>query len=125
MDNKEIKHNINSVAEYCNSLAVKAGWWHDIKTGKALERNKGEMLMLMVSELAEALEGVRKDKMDDHLPHRKSVEVELADTCIRIFDFAANYGMDLGGAISEKIEYNKHRLDHQLSERVKVGGKKF
>jgi len=31
----------------------------------------------MHSELSEALEGVRKNKQDDHLPHRKSVEVEF------------------------------------------------
>ena len=35
--------------------------------------------MLIVSEIAEAMEGERKDLMDDKLPHRKMAEVELAD----------------------------------------------
>ncbi|XUM19805.1 hypothetical protein ACRAVF_19255 [Bradyrhizobium oligotrophicum S58] len=41
--------------------------------------------MLIVSEIAEAMEGERKSLMDDHLPHRKMVEVELADTLILHF----------------------------------------
>lgn len=116
---------INEIADYCNAQAIKGGWWHDVKTGKPLERNKGEMLMLMVSEIAEAMEGVRKDKMDDHLPHHKAEAVELADACIRIFDYCANYSLDLGGCIAEKIEYNRTRRDHLPEERAKLHGKKF
>jgi NTP pyrophosphatase (non-canonical NTP hydrolase) len=100
-------------------------WWHDHKTGERLNRNKGELLMLIVSEVAEAMEGERKDLMDDHLPHRKMAEVELADALIRIFDYAGAYGMDLQGALDEKLEYNKNRADHKIENRLKVGGKKW
>lgn len=72
-------------------------WWHDLETGKRLDRNKGELLMLVVSELSEALEGERKDLMDDHLPHRKMAEVEMADAVIRLLDFAGGFGVEFFG----------------------------
>jgi NTP pyrophosphatase (non-canonical NTP hydrolase) len=100
-------------------------WWHDINTGEKLNRNKGELLMLIVSEIAEAMEGERKDLMDDKLPHRKMAEVELADALIRIFDYAAGHGYDLGGAFVEKMEYNSTREDHTHEARKQANGKKF
>ena len=81
--------------------------------------------MLMVSELAEALEGHRKDLMDDKLPHRKMFEVELADCIIRICDTAGQMGLDLGGAVAEKLEYNSTRKDHTHEARLAPGGKKY
>lgn len=109
----------------CHNLAWNAGWWHDIETGEPLDRNVGELMMLMVSELSEAFEGVRKNKMDDHLPHRKSEEVELADTLIRIFDYAEFKGFDLESAILEKLRYNQQRADHKIEARRADDGKKF
>lgn len=100
-------------------------WWHDPLTGERLNRNKGEMLMLMVSEISEAMEGERKDLMDDHLPHRKMAEVELADLFIRAFDYCGAYGYDLDGAVAEKRAYNKVRKDHKTEARLAPGGKKF
>ena len=81
--------------------------------------------MLIVSEIAEAMEGERKSLMDDKLPHRPMAEVELADAVIRIFDYAAGFGYDLGGAYVEKMEYNRTRADHTTEERLKPNGKKF
>lgn len=68
-----------------------------------------ERIALMHSELSEALEADRKDLMDDKLPHRKGIEVELADCLIRILDCAAVMGMDIHGATMEKLEINKTR----------------
>ena len=116
---------IREAVSRCHGNAVSAGWWHDIHTGEPLDRNKGELLMFMVSEIAEAMEGVRKGKMDDHLPHRKSEEVELADVLIRIFDYAGAYGLDLAGAYEEKLLYNQSRKDHKPENRRKEGGKAF
>lgn len=65
-------------------------WWHDIHTGKRLDRDMGELIMLTVSEIAEAMEGERKDLMDDHLPHRKMAEVEIADAYIRFLDICGH-----------------------------------
>lgn len=89
------------------------------------ERNIGELLMLTVSELSEAMEGHRKNLMDDKLPHRKMFEVELADAVIRIFDIAGGLGLDLGGAFVEKMAFNKMRKDHTLEARMGEHGKKY
>lgn len=65
-------------------------WWHD-EAGNRIERNRGELRMLMISEIAECMEGERKDLMDTHLPHRKMAEVELADFLIRFFDYLTGF----------------------------------
>ena len=100
-------------------------WWIDIETGKPIERNFGEMIALVHSELSEALEAHRKNLMDDKLPHRRGVEVELADAVIRIFDIAGGLGYDLGGAYVEKLKYNQSRVDHTIEHRLAAGGKKY
>ena len=100
-------------------------WWTDLETGERISRNDGELIALMHSELSEALEGLRKDLMDDKLPHRKMVEVELADTVIRIFDYCGGRGLDIGGAIEEKLAYNAIREDHKVEARKQANGKKF
>jgi len=100
-------------------------WWHDPKTGEPIERNHGEQFMLIVSEIAEAMEGKRKNLQDDKLPHRKMVEVEIADALIRIFDYCGGHGLDIGGAFEEKMAYNKNRADHKPENRIKAGGKQF
>jgi NTP pyrophosphatase (non-canonical NTP hydrolase) len=108
-----------------NSCA--AGWWNDLATGEPIPLTQecvGDKLMLIVTEIAEAKEGFRKGLMDDHLPNRKMVEVELADAIIRIADLCGALGLDLGGAVVEKMEYNKSRPDHKPENRRKPGGKK-
>lgn len=85
----------------------------------------GEAIALCHSELSEALEGVRKDLVDDHLPDRKSVEVELADCMIRILHLSGRLDLDVAGAMAEKHNYNYYRADHKKENREKDGGKKF
>jgi hypothetical protein len=175
-----------------------AGWWDD------MNRCIYQTLQLVNTEIAEATEGARKDLIDDHLPHRKMEEVELADALIRMLDLAGRCGWenenlhsdatleevfkpcistfknssagkvhlilssivctigdeisdsgkfydsnsleilnayssftysillyskckgyDVLGAMEEKLEYNKNRLDHKRENRAKEGGKKF
>lgn len=115
--------NLNDYARDCHAANIT--WWHDPITGGYIDRNKGELLMLMVSEIAEAMEGERKALMDSHIPHRKSVEVELVDLLIRVFDYAGGYNLDLQGAYDEKCEYNRTRMDHKTYARVAIHGKKW
>lgn len=100
-------------------------WWRDPATHVPLKRNVGEMLMLVVSELSEALEGHRRNCMDDHLPERPMLEVELADAVIRIMDMAEGLGLDLAGAWRDKLEYNIRREDHTDEARQAPGGKAY
>lgn len=113
------------LTEACHGAAVAGGWWHDIHTGEPVQRNVGELLMLIVSEVAEAMEGHRKNLQDDKLPARKMLEVELADAVIRIFDLAGSQGFSLGDAIAEKLAYNAKRADHKPENRRAENGKKF
>ena len=114
-------NNINQLANDVHALNIQ--WWMDIHTGERKKRNKGEQLMLVVTELAEAMEGVRKGVQDDHLPTRSMEEVEMADAVIRILDYCGGHGIDLGGAIKEKLAYNAKRADHKIENRIKEGGK--
>jgi NTP pyrophosphatase (non-canonical NTP hydrolase) len=124
-DEITIVTGIDALIDTCYNASYEAGWWHDLNTGEKLQRNKGEMLMLMVSEIAEGMEAVRKNLMDDKLPDRPGIEVELADCVIRIADYCGGFDLDLGGAIVEKLEYNRNRADHKIENRQKDGGKSF
>lgn len=116
---------VRSLANKCHELAVKAGWWHDLETGEPKPVNVAEKLCLIHSEISEAMEGDRKNLKDDKLKHRNMVEVELADAVIRIFDLAGALGLDVPGAMIEKMAYNKSRADHKPENRAKDNGKKY
>ena len=125
--------SIKQLTKLVHDINVKSGWWTDINTGENLvseqgeqpKRNVPEMLCLVHSEVSEAMEGFRKNLMDDKLPHRQMLEVELADAVIRILDMCGGLGLDLEGAIFEKLAYNAQRADHKIENRLKENGKKF
>lgn len=111
----------------CHGAAKKSGWWNNLDTGEPLALTQelvGDKLMLIVTEIAEAKEGHRKNLNDDHIPHRPMVEVELADAVIRIADLAGMMGLDLAGAVIDKLVYNKTRPDYKIENRKAVNGKK-
>ena len=111
----------------CHGAAEAAGWWLTTQ-GESITKNPycfSNKLMLVVSELSEAMEGDRKSLMDDKLPHRSMREVELADAVIRIFDLAGGFKLDLAGAIAEKLAFNAQRPDHKMQARQAAGGKTY
>lgn len=126
----------NLLQSACHNASVSAGWWQDPRTGVNLrdEMRSGsrfgkalvaEKLCLVHSEVSEAMEGHRKSLPDDKLPYRPMVEVELADAVIRIADLAGALGLDLGGAIAQKMAFNANRPDHKPENRAKEGGKAY
>lgn len=66
---------------------VKAGWWSEIETGDPKKRNVGELLILFVTEMAEAYDAWCINAADDKLPQHPGIGVELADLGIRWADF--------------------------------------
>ena len=124
-DLQYVAYSLTGVVQRCHADANNAGWWTDIETGKAANRNVPEALMLIVTEIAEACEAHRKDLYDQHLPKRKGIEVELADAVIRICDLAGGLNLDIGSAVAEKLQYNRSRVDHMIENRKLSGGKKY
>lgn len=138
MDNAKynIDLGVSTLQEACHTASYNAGWWQDLSTGTDFREEVrtgtrlgkalvAEKLVLVHSEISEALEGYRKGLMDDKLPHRPALEVELADAIIRIMDLAGALNLDMAGAIIEKQAFNAQRPDHKPENRLSEGGKSF
>lgn len=102
----------NAIAAEVHQTATEKGFWET-------ERNDGELIALMHSELSEALEGIRLGfPPDDKIPEFDSVSAELADVIIRIMDYGHALALPIAPALIAKIAMNKTRA-------YKHGGKKF
>lgn len=102
----------NHLAREVYENAKAKGWWD-------VERNNGEMIALMHSELSEALEADRNgNPPDDKIPEYLGTEAELADVVIRIMDMAHARQWRVAEAIITKMEMNEGRPNRH-------GGKAF
>lgn len=146
MSNSTLAAAVTSLVDICHSASLAGGWWGTLGTaagedaaglplhvdvalvrgtthmGKAIVAQK---LCRIHSEISEAMEGHRKNLKDDKLPQRPMLEVELADAMIRICDLAGALGLDLGGALAEKLAYNAQRPYHKPDARAAEGGKAY
>jgi len=120
----DILHGLRGLQDLVYGLNVKAGWWADLETGEPVVRNKGELMMMIVGEVSEAHEGVRKNLMDAKLKTRPMEEVEIGDVVMRSFDYTGAHQLDIGGAILHKLLFNQLRADHTREHRLGVNGKK-
>lgn len=115
--------NLNEIAQKIHEDNVKKGF----RDGLC---QKGTELMLVVSELSEALEADRKDRYADIEAFEKalgsdmsdgrfmkafeenvkdSYEDEIADAMIRLFHIAGKHNIDLDFHITQKLRYNSLR----------------
>lgn len=85
---------LNEWTKLCHSCAHLKGFWPD-------DVNVGEKLMLIVSEVAEAMEAYRRGE---------PIDEEIADVVIRLFDFCGYYKIDLEKEMRKKLKINLERL---------------
>ncbi len=95
MDTQIKGQSLNELSRICHSIAVEKGFWDK-------ERNIGEALMLIVTELAEAMEAHRTND-------QANFKEELADTFIRLLDLCGGLKIDIEEEIAKKSERNKNR----------------
>jgi NTP pyrophosphatase (non-canonical NTP hydrolase) len=90
-------------AAQVHETARQHGFWDQ-------ERNNGEMIALIHSEISEALEYIRHgNPASDHIPTFTGAEEEMADAIIRIMDMAYARGWRLPAAIVAKMAFNAAR----------------
>lgn len=114
---------LDAYQEYISDWARAKGFWTlseelqrvrdgqaSLESKQALERLvKSQKLMLVVSELGECLEGLRKPYDSDKIPGFSNEVEELADVVIRILDYAGHFNMPLAEAIIAKMRVNEGR----------------
>lgn len=104
--------SLNQLAQRCYKQAEELGWYPEYGV-----RPPAQDLMLVVTELAEAVEEFRKPGATDFYFKRdengnakpEGYSVEIADAVIRLLEFAHYRGIDLDTVIDTKLAYNKTR----------------
>ena len=104
-EEKEFIKSFTDLSSQVHNWAICKGFWVEGE-----DRNDGEIIALIHSELSEALEAVRKgNPPDEKLPNFDSYTTELADCIIRIMDVTAARKMPIAEAIVSKIRFNQGR----------------
>lgn len=95
---------LNELAQEIHQNAKDHGWWYE-------ERNIGELLCLVHSEVSEAMEDYRNSCMTTWMDGDKpcGFPSELADVIIRVLDMSAALGIDIEKEVTQKLAYNKTR----------------
>ena len=115
--------SLGSVANLAMQIDILSKRAHEIAQSKGfwdIVEHPAVYIALMHTELSECIEAIRNaddPRKKDDWPRAEKInsnkynhiEEELADTMIRILDFAGYYGLNLGGAILDKMEYNEGR----------------
>lgn len=86
---------IKALTKLCHKIAKEKGFWDE-------KRNLGEMLMLIVTELSEAMEAHR-------LQDKENFNEEIADTFIRLFDLCGGLKINIEKEVKKKMLKNKKR----------------
>lgn len=101
---------IESLVSESHRIARSKGWWENP------DKNVGELLALVHSEISEALEvyrdygieGLTKTWLEsDGKP--EGFTIELADAVIRIADICGGFNLNLEEAIETKMSFNESR----------------
>jgi len=112
----------------CNGLneSAKTILKNNMEKGFDDAYNLGELLMLITSELSEALESHRKGKFSNWMSYQKDLSVhgeiesfklhikdtfedEIADAIIRLLDLVGRLNIDIEKHINAKVSFNKSR----------------
>ena len=95
--------SIDEIAKYIKNWRIGKGFKTPSSLDTAEERDSmlGK-LMLVVTEVAEAAEAVRKNDLNNF-------REELADTTIRILDITSSMGIDHEADIAQKMRENENR----------------
>lgn len=111
-----MRRSIKDWQKEINAWAREKGWW----PGEDYNPNSNNFLHTLVissklclvhSEVSEALEALRDGMIRNVTISGKpeGLEVELADTVIRILDLAEWLGLDIEAAMQCKMDYNRER----------------
>jgi len=101
MDREYITHEIREVLKRqdLTELGIQFTRWRQYQGFSMAEYLIPEKLMLIVTEVAEAMEAYRDD-------NRANLGEELADIIIRTLDLCGGLGIDIQGAVMRKMEIN-------------------
>lgn len=97
--------HLNQIAKKIHQNAVDKGWWEE-------DRNFGEIIALIHTEVSEAFEEYRNRKpmyYEGENGKPEGIAVELIDVIIRVLDYLARENVNIDEILIAKHEYNKKR----------------